>query len=374
MDYFKFFGLMAFSGLMFAACSEDDDNSPSPIIDPVEPADCAYILGTGNEGYGINGEIAFYNAATDTVTNGLFAAANGRELGMTPNDMKLNMAHGEMCIAVTSSNVIEFTDYASMKSIAHIELADSSYGGPRHVMYTADNAFVTMKSGHLVRIELNSHRIDGVAHLQALEGSYAGTYPEGMAVGTDGLIYVALSGMGDGIENRVAVVDPGTMAVERYITVASNLTDVIVADGHIYALSAGYYDAADGYAQKEAGLYEFTSGATAVKVCDATMVATCKDAIYYINAPYGAQQTSLGVFTPADGKNTTLASPAPGASPTALGVSLSKSYLLIGSYRMGENGYASYDTQGYIIRYNIGSGETKEYDTEVYGINSFLFM
>jgi len=103
----------------------------NPVTSPT--VNGVYITNEGDFNSG-QGEISFYNPLTDTVSNGLFSAINGYQLGDVVQSMYIKDSTG--FIVVNNSAKVEVVKIPSLKHILTITMAGSS---PRYFLPVNDS-------------------------------------------------------------------------------------------------------------------------------------------------------------------------------------------------------------------------------------------
>ena len=191
------------------------------------------VLNNGNWGSN-DASISVYNPDTKIVTAGVFASANGRNLGDLGQD--IIRCEDELYIAVNGSKIIFVTDM-ELKIKATIEASDEgSKLQPHGLAYAGGKVYVTYYEGFLGEIDTQTY---------AVRTTPVGPNPEGVAYAA-GKLYVANSGgllYETGYNNTVSVVDAATFTEEKTITVNCNPQKVVANDEGtiVYVTSFGNY-------------------------------------------------------------------------------------------------------------------------------------
>lgn len=225
-NFFKIISNMFVIWLLIAvqAC----DNGPTPEV-PIG-ADGYFIV---NEG-GFNKSttsISFFDRASSTVTNDLFAAKNGRPLG--DQSQSLTVFEGKAYVMVQHSGkveVINADDYSSVKTI------DDQIESPRFFIgVSSTKGYVSDwgadgTTGTVKVIDLNELKVTK-------------TIPTGQGANKmimkDGKVYVANNG-GFGKDTKVTIIDTSKDEVSSTITVGDNPTALqFDKDGNLWVVNGG---------------------------------------------------------------------------------------------------------------------------------------
>lgn len=217
-------------GMSFTACS-DGENSPEPIIDPVEYPN--YILNEGHWGANNAGIAMFQHPYYEVVNKDIYQKNNGKKMGdvanalMKEDDNLYILLNGSKYVARLDMNVKEQARYTFPEG----------EGEPRCMEVEGDYAYVTQYGGQVTKLHIEDMTLAGTFH--------KGDNLEGI-VEKDGKLYVANSykvdGSGGYIYNKeVFVIDAQTMTLTNTITVVDNPTKMYEIDDKIYLISAGNY-------------------------------------------------------------------------------------------------------------------------------------
>lgn len=224
----NYFYLSLLGGVLITlgACNNNDD----PIPDPQIPDHFgAYVLNEGTWG-SPNATLGVFSLATGNYNDNAFSEANdGATLGDNAHDI---LRHGaKLYVTVTESNKIEVLDYSNGEIITTIPM-----NKPRSLAYAGNKVFVTNYNNHVVAIDTSS--------LEKTDSIQVGRTPEEI-VRFNGRLYVANSGSTEGwsngnFDNRVFVLNPSPLSVDRTIEVADNVTSLAVdsARSRIFANAA----------------------------------------------------------------------------------------------------------------------------------------
>ncbi|HEY0741063.1 MAG TPA: DUF5074 domain-containing protein [Chryseosolibacter sp.] len=224
-NYRKLLTLLAFVAVLFVqSCNEDDPQ-------PVKPgADGFFVVNEG--GYpNENTSISFYDREADQMTNDIFAAVNGRPLGLQAQS--LSVFEDNAYIMVQGSGKIEVIDADEYTSVATIT---DEIESPRYFLgisstkgYVSDWG-VDGITGTVKVVDLANNRVTK-------------TIPTGKGANkmlkVGNVVYVVNSG-GYDQDNTVKVIDANTDAVTATITVGDNPNSIQRdAAGNIWVSSSG---------------------------------------------------------------------------------------------------------------------------------------
>ena len=328
----------------------------------------AYVVNSGNMYSNIESSLTAIDYASSTATQNVFKTANGRSLGNTAND---GIVYGnKIYLAVDQSNTIEVIDKTTKKSIKQIkttELLGKAEGAePRHVIAGGGYVFFTTYGGYVAAVDTTSF---------ALQKKWqVGNYPEGLAFG-NGTLYVANSNYGAG-GGSISCINLSNDNVEtKNIEGVNNPTSIYYAAGVLYVLDNQYYDAsynaygenalravdfADGKSQKVAdGNYAVcvTPGAT-------TRTNVARPYFFVLNAPYGGT-ASVSVLAAGSTQPQAVTLSEMPVSPCGIFADPLNGHIFVLSYKMGDNGYADYKGNGYVVEYDNAGKKQHEYETGV---------
>lgn len=224
--------LIALAGAAVLSACHKDKNDPTPDKPTAERAGI-YVLNQGNFG-GNNGSLSYYDYASKNLTADIFANANGKGLGDTPNDAKIYGS--KMYIAVNVSSTVEVVNAKTGKEIKQIAFKDGSTDRqPRSIAFYKGNALITSYDGTVAVLD--------TASLTVSKFITVGRNPEQLVV-SNGKLYVANSGglsFGNP-DNTVSVIDLNTLRETKKITVIADPVSIAAdAYGHVYVLSSGDY-------------------------------------------------------------------------------------------------------------------------------------
>lgn len=364
---------MMLAAVAFTACEEDEEitsggnsnggNDSIPVV--VSPVSSGIlILNNGNQSSLIEGDFTTVDYAGGFVAqSNLFASANERSLGMTPN--RACIYGSKIYTAVTQSNTIEICAKNDFHSIKQIALAgDANLAQPRDVVGKDGYVYVSLYSGHVCKIDTMEFNIVGTVAV--------GSYPEEMTVAGNKL-YVPNSGQGSG--TTVSEIDLASFTKVRDITVPANpfkmRTD---AKGNVYLLCLGTYDASWNQIGAAVHRLDLATG-NHVKVTDATMmdIPQGTNKLYVVNSPYGASTVSYASVDLTQTPYSAVSLPFSVISPAAIAADPVNGNIVLTSYNLDDNGFAGYSIPGYANIYNAAGELQKKVDTGVGPCGVYFF-
>lgn len=330
--------------VMLTACSDNDDNknwmSSYTVVNKG-----VFVLNEGSYFSQINGSLDFLDLTTNEMKRNLFAAANGRSLGGTPNNAIV--LNGRMYIATADENRVEVILYPTQHSLASFSVVS-----PRELATDGRYIYVSSYTGKVTKIDSHTLAIVG-------ESEVVGANLEGIAV-RSGYVYVcnAYAPLTEypyaDYKSEVVKLKASTLEKEKTITVVCNPNQLISSGSTLYLASWGDYGAIPATVQAIDADDEVTT------LTNGRMIALDGNRLYVVNTTYDAnwnEVTNYNIYDLATGTETTFISGSEIVSPAAIGVDPTTREVFITSYsRDAETGYASYTTDGYICRY-APSGE-----------------
>lgn len=267
---------MLLAATAFVACDEDEEvtngNNQAPFV---AQSTGFFVVNEGSSWNTIEGTLTYMDYTQEAANNGVFAAANGRSLGATPNGACLYGS--KLYIPVTESNTIEVVSLTDMKS-TQIKL-DAHLAGARSIVSHKGAVYASLYSGHVIKLDTASLQVADSLALGA-----GNTYPERMVVAGEKL-YVPNSGYMYG--TTVSVIDLATFTKTTDLTVPQNPTKLEAdASGNVYLLCMG------DYATQAATIYQLdviTGNATALAQATMMDIPDGTNTLYACNAPYGGE-------------------------------------------------------------------------------------
>lgn len=331
--YFYMFACLFAATTLTTSCINDDDD---PVVEPVVniETDGAFILNEGNYYSNIDGSLDYLDYSTDKVTRGLFASANKRSLGNTPNDMLVG--NSVLYIATNGENRIEVLNKSTMMSIKTIEIPS-----PREMTSDGTYVYVTSYDGRV-------RKIDPEYNIVVAQSAVIGDNLEGITY-FGGSLYVCNSckpGETYTYHREVVKLNASTLGNEGTISVGLNPTQIVTDGNNLYVLCMGDYDSTPAIVQR----INMSNGSVN-EISKATFMSIAANKLYLINAPWGATPT-YHVYDIKTGSETTFTEGSEIFAPCAIAVDPIKGDAFITSYTESEYGYADYSSEGYIVHYD----------------------
>ncbi len=343
--------LVCVVALSFTACKDEPNHVPTS-TDVVSTSNGLFVVGSGSNYSGIDGDLTYYDYTSKKETLNAFKAANGRTLGTNPN---AGITYGsKVYLTVTEENVIEVLDKNTLKEIVKISTTDQLGAKqglkPRQLFAMNGNVYYTTyggDNGSVAEIDTTAYKVT--------RSWTVGSYPEGItgSPADGGVLLVANSNyaMGNGTLSWIDLSrDTNSGVTTKAVEGIKNPTQVFISQGQYYAVDLGQYQTTPPYAQSGTGLKKVsTSGSeyTSETVAPATMAALVNNVFYTIDASYGASTVSYNKY--AAGKVTTLSGVSVD-SPCAINVDPVSKHIFIASYNLVK-GWPSYTTNGYVCEF-----------------------
>lgn len=354
--YLSVWAALLMGAAMMTSCSNDDNDAP--VIEYYSNG--AYVVNSGNQRSNIDGSVTFINYSTNAASQKMFYNANGRNLGGTVND---GLVYGsKVYIVSTAENTVEVVDKKTFRSIKQIKmtdlLGDAEGKSPRHIVSGMGCVFVSTYGGYVAAIDTASYTLT--------KKYQVGSYPEGMA-GYQNHLIVANSDYGNG-NGTLSDIDlqQGTVTTKKIEGVVNPTKVFFSADGRLYVLDNGSYDANWNQIGAALKLISFANG-TSLDLVNCTMAcfANSNTMIYYVNSPYGATETQYGAYSLASNQKVEWEPSEKPAFPNEIASDPVKGGIYILSYVKGDGAYADYSANGYVVEYNSQGVKTNQYTTGV---------
>ena len=353
---------------VMTSCSDDNDG-PETYLQ--EYSTGAYVVNSGNMGTKIESSLTAIDYASSTATQNVFKAANGRSLGDTAND---GIVYGnKIYLAVDQSNTIEVIDKKTKRSIKQIKTTDLLGNAegvePRHIIADGGKVYFTTYGGYVAAVDTTSF---------ALQKKWkVGSYPEGLVI-AHGNIYVANSNYAAGGGNISCINLSNDNVETKNIEGVNNPTSIYYASNVLYVLDNPVYGPAPDYAATgenalravsfaEGKSQKVADGNYAVCVTPGTTTRTpqlVRSYFFVLNAPYGGTP-SVSVLAAGSTQPQALTLSEMPVSPCGIFADPLNGHIFVLSYKMGDNGYADYNGNGYVVEYDSAGQKQHEYATGV---------
>lgn len=330
----------------------------------------AYVVNSGNMYSNIESSLTAIDYASSTATQGVFKAANGRSLGNIAND---GIVYGnKIYLAVDKENTIEVIDKKTKHSIKQIkttELLGNAEGAePRHIIADGGKVYFTTYGGYVAAVDTTSF---------ALQKKWqVGSSPEGLVFG-NGNIYVANSNYAAGGGNISCINLSNDNVETKNIEGVNNPTGIYYAAGLLYVLENPVYGPAPDYVptgENTLRTVNFAEGKSQkvadgnYAVCVTPGATTRMDVVspffYVLNVPYGGTP-SVSVVVPRSTDVQTVTLSEMPVSPCGIFADPLNGHIFVLSNRIGDNGYADYNGNGYVVEYDSTGKKLHEYETGV---------
>lgn len=356
---------------VMTSCSDDNDG-PETYLQVYSTG--AYVVNSGNMYNKIESSLTAIDYASSTATQNVFKAANGRSLGNTAND---GIVYGnKIYLAVDQSNTIEVIDKKTKQSIKQIkttELLGNAEGAePRHIIADGGKVYFTTYGGYVAAVDTTSF---------ALQKKWqVGSYPEGLVIG-NGNLYVANSNYSAGGGNISCINLSNDNVETKNIEGVNNPTSIYYASNVLYVLDNPVYGPAPDYAatgENALRAVSFAEGKSQ-KVADGnyavcvtpgatttarTSVEVVRPHFFVLNTPYGGT-SSVSVFVAGSTQAQAMTLSEMPVSPCGIFADPLNGHIFVLSYKMGDNGYADYNGNGYVVEYDSAGQKQHEYATGV---------
>lgn len=352
---------------VMTSCSDDNDG-PETYLQ--EYSTGAYVVNSGNMYNKIESSLTAIDYASSTATQKVFKAANGRSLGNTAND---GIVYGnKIYLAVDQSNTIEVIDKKTKQSIKQIKTTDllgkAEGAEPRHIIADGGKVYFTTYGGYVAAVDTTDF---------ALQKKWkVGNSPEGLVFG-NGNLYVANSNYAAGGGNISCINLSNDKVETKNIEGVNNPTSIYYASNVLYVLDNPVYGPAPDYAATgenalravsftEGKLQKVADGNYAVCVTPGatTRMQAAHPYFYVLNAPFGSTP-SVSVLVAGSTQVQTMTLSEMPVSPCGIFADPLNGHIFVLSNRLGDNGYANYSDNGYVVEYDSAGQKLHEYETGV---------
>lgn len=351
--------------LSFTACGDDPVQIWRP-TDEVSTSNGLFVVGSGANSSGINGDLTYYDYNTKKATLKAFQTANGKSLGVNPN---AGITYGsKVYLTVTEENVIEVLDKNTLKEICKISTTDqlgTTQGSKPRQLFAMDGYVYYStyggENGSVAEIDTTEYKMN--------RSWTVGSYPEGITGSSadGGTLLVANSNyaQGNGTLSWINLSKLGNYGVTtKAVKGIENPTQVFISQGEYYAVDLGHYQSVAPWAQTGNGLKKVVTSSsdyTSETVAPATMAALVNNTFYTVDAPYGAGNVSYNKYV---GGQVTSISGISVDSPCAINVDPISKHIFIASYSM-VGGWPSYTTNGYVREFTEDGTPVSKFDCGV---------
>lgn len=335
--------------LAFTACSDDDDNN----ID-YGPKNIAghglFVINEGSYFSKINGSLDWVSLSGDSVVRNVFQQTNKISLGGTPNDAVID--DGRLYIASTDENRVWVVDAASSMVISYVTVKN-----PRHLAAANDRVYVSSYTGKVYAISPDKLQAFGESSQALVDSSEViGQRLEGIAV-RNGNIYVCNSCSQDYQTYFTNVVKLNkSLDKQKDITVAANPNEIVSTSDGVYVDSWGDYKTVSADVQK----IDDNDAVTSLGV-QANMIAAGNGGLYMVNS-YGYPSATFNFYNFSTKKTSAFTEGKEVYSAYSIAVDPESGDIFIASLNKdASTGYASYTSDGYLVRYHSDGSFVKQY-------------
>lgn len=343
-------GLGLVTALVFAGCSDKEPDNH--YADALLSGHGAFVINEGSKFSNINGSLDWLQIDQYTQIRNVFKSVNNISLGGTPND---GVVSGDkLFVASADENKLWVINAYTGKLIS-----DLTISSPRHLAADAANVYVSSYDGKVYAVSLKTLEI--VATSQKV-----GQHLEGVAV-RNGFVYVCNS-VDDNFKTYYTNVVKLNTKLEKLkdITVSANPVEIVCGDDAVYVSCWGNY----GDVPADVKRIDDNDQVTSLGVPASMMLATYNHRLY-MTEPF-ANPATVTVYDYQTKKKTTLFTTDKLDAPCAMAIDPRNGDVFISSYSAGDNGYASYTTDGYVVRFNSKGDFVREYAVGV-GPGTILF-
>ncbi|MCQ2095170.1 MAG: hypothetical protein MJY59_00295 [Bacteroidaceae bacterium] len=319
---------LAVAMTIVVSCEKDESDNGSN--GDVTTGRGVYVLNEGNFYNQIDGSLSFLDLVGDSVTDNVFARANGRHLGATPNDMVI--AGDYLYIACTDENLIEIVDKRTLIAGEPVAVPQPrnmvAYGGAVYVS-SYDGCIHKLRDGRVTSSEKMGCCLEGITAL-------------------DGKLYVCNAYNPDYTYNTNVVVADTALNHIGDITVACNPTSILNDGRTVYVLSYGDYGDTQPQVQRVG------ADGKAEYLCDGAMMAYHDGKLYVVSSGIDTDWQTTMAYQVLDLETRTLTTFTPGEEieyPYSINVNPRDGEVYISSLPISEYGYGDYNNRATLVRY-----------------------
>jgi YVTN family beta-propeller protein len=212
-----------------AACKKDDVKTEAPKV-----TTGVYVLSEGKMGDN-NTTLTYYNFSTGNATTDFYAAVNGNGLGDTGND--LLVYGGKLYVVMHRSSYVQVADAATAKGLKNISFKTGSVSRlPRYILPYKNKVLVSSYDGTVAVIDTGTLAIE--------KDIKVGANPEQMAISGDKLYVANSGGFNPVFDSTISVVSLSSYTELQKIKVGINPFSVAAdSAGNVYVTCIGDYGA-----------------------------------------------------------------------------------------------------------------------------------
>lgn len=352
--------VLPLAAAMLTACDSKDDTEPDFPIIPVSSNSNVYILTEGSYYDKIEGGLNVIDLETGILSSEVFAKANGRSLGASP---QCGAAYGDkIYVGCRESNTIEIIDKKTYKSVKQISLSNEIGQNPSSMVVRDGKVYISMYNGYVSRLDTINLSIDATVKV--------GPNPENIAIQGQYLFVPNSDGMNyPNYGNTVSRINITRFTEVETFNVPVNPNTFLTNGNNLFLLCMG------NYSSEEAAVYRVNPQTLeCVKVAPATMATISGNYLFLINAPFNenAVKVSYKRFNIMNGALTEMINNAP-FYPSGIGVDPTTGNIIISSYY--QNGlWPDYLSPQYVYEYHNDGDFIREYKTITGGPAKIFFQ
>lgn len=256
--------LLVSTSLIFTSCDKDDDDGDDK---PVNSVKRVYILNEGSWGGNNSTLDVYYPNGESDYQSKIFAAANGKGLGDTGEDL---IAYGNrLYVSVWGSNYLAKLDQNG-KIVEQYSFTETD-GQPRYLVAKDGFIYVSTYGGKVMKFDTTAI----AASVGAVE---VGPHPEEICISGNTLYAVIAGDYTVAYDSTLAVVDLAAFSLKDKFTVAIDPTNVLSVGDKLCVI---HYNT-ETWAQE---IVEVNPSTKESKVlCPGSKMATDGELLYYVNS------------------------------------------------------------------------------------------
>lgn len=265
---FNFKKILLFAALTMSivACMDDDDRLFEQ--QPIPGEKGIYIVNQGNQYSGVEGTLSFIDASDYQPVHKLFASANGKSMGMSPQDAVIYGS--KLYLSMHGSNMVWAIDRETRKILGHIETS-----APQGMAAAEGALYVTNNDGYLTKID--------TAALKVVSKIEIGPNPVEIEA-RNGHLYVSISdgyNSAKGYANGFRLAKVALKTFEKVGDVKVGMNPYAMtqdANGNIFVVCNG------NYGDVAAKVWRVAVDDKATEYCEGSVIAAHGDRLYVVNS------------------------------------------------------------------------------------------
>lgn len=224
-DFLKFLPFALLLCALWTGCEPNEEDDPDKKVEVT--ASQVLILNEGAYQANNTGITVYDPEKKEVAVEELYAAANGRQMGDTGQDILVD--GDDVFVSIYGSSYVARLNMQGEQQASHSFTAEE--GQPRYMTAVGECLYVTLYSGNVAVLDRKTMAVQKLIPV--------GANPEGMAV-LDGRLYVANSGWG--YDQTISVIDLAKGENVQTIPCAVNPQQLVVVDGKLFLFAYGPYD------------------------------------------------------------------------------------------------------------------------------------